>query len=465
MPDLTPVSGSLRSYGYLTENVCSSDRLVPDFDSSKRQSPMVVAIFNLSATIVGGGVLSLPLAFSKCGIVLGSILMIVAAVVTERSLYLLCLCARLTGATSYGEVGKVAFGKYMEYFISLLIFVFLMFVLVGYMVLLQDIWSDLIQIMLRLEAPPHAPTVLFWILLVMGPFLAQRSLYTLRYNCYVGFASVSILCLALCHHAIVTPFPSSIRLWGDDLKDVLFAFPIIILSFLSIFNVLPIQGNLIRPSRARMLGVIDGAVVACFILMLIFGLAGYLYAGDNTDGNILNNANVHSDWIFFLGRLGCGVTIMLAMAMMLLPARAGLLEVIDVFVNGPHVMPVEVSEATPLVQTTSQNHSNHVPAMVGRPTLMDNDNIHYTATLAIAVICFIASIRVPGVAFVWSLCGSSMAFLIAFILPAACYLQIQRVHPEMEEKSPGWTYFSWFLLLSSVVSSIACTIQTITRYS
>jgi len=440
-----------------------SDLLVPDFESSNRKSPIVVAIFNLSSTIVGGGVLSLPLAFSKCGVVLGSILMIVAAVVTERSLYLLCLCARQTGATSYGEVGKAAFGIYMEYFISLLIFVFLMFVLVGYMVLLKDIWSDLIQIMFAMTTPPQASSVLFWILVAMGPFLAQRSLYALRYNCYVGFVSVSVLCLALCHHATVTPLQSTILLWGTDREDVLFAFPMIVLSFLSIFNVLPIQGDLIRPTCRRMLGVIDGAVVACFFLMWIFGVAGYMYAGENTNGNILNNTKINTDWILFLGRLGCGTTIMLALAMMLLPARAGLLEVIDVIINGPHIVPVEVSELMPLVQT-SQRKSPHVPAQVHRPTLMDNNMMHYSTTLTMTVVCYVIAIRVPGVAVVWSLCGSSMAFLIAFILPASCYLQIQRAHATGEKRSRWWIYFSWFLIITSVVASIACTMQTVATY-
>jgi len=437
------------------------DLLVPDFDSSKRKSAIVVATFNLCATIVGGGVLSLPLAFSKCGILLGSILMIVAALVTERSLYLLCLCARITGATSYGEVGQAAFGKYMEHFVSLLIFVFLMFVLVGYMVLLQDIWSDLVEIIFALDRSPDPSTILFWILVLMGPFLAQRSLYALRFNCYVGFASVSMLGLALCHHAIITPIPSSIKLWADTMDDVLFAFPIIILSFLSIFSVLPIQKDLIQPSRGRMLAVIDSAVFGCFLLMLTFGLAGYLYAGDKTNGNILNNANLHSDWIFFLGRLGCGITIMLAMAMILLPARAGLLEVIDVIVNGPHLVPIEGSERMPLVQSSTNGNSN---GTMRRTTLMENDLIHYSTTLTMIMVCYFAAIRVPGVAFVWSLCGSSMAFLIAFILPSACYLQIEHQYPTVVRKSWGWTYFSWFLLLSSVVSSIACTVQTIARY-
>ena len=131
------------------------DILVPPFDSPQRKSPLVVATFNLSATIIGGGVLSLPYAFSKTGLLLGVLLMAVAAVTSERSLYLLCLCSRLTGATSYGEVGEAAFGPWMEYFISGLLGIFLLFVIIAYMVLAGDIWSSLVETAANLEAPPN----------------------------------------------------------------------------------------------------------------------------------------------------------------------------------------------------------------------------------------------------------------------------------------------------------------------
>jgi amino acid permease len=80
--------------------------------------------------------------------------------------------------------------------------------------------------------------------------------------------------------------------------------------------------------------------------------------------------------------------------------------------------------------------------------------IHYASTLLIVVLCYVAAVLAPGVAIVWSLCGSSMAFMIAYILPAACYLKLQ--------SSPSWrTGLSWFLIIFSVVGGIACTSQTI----
>jgi amino acid permease len=147
----------------------------------------------------------------------------------------------------------------------LVLFVFLMFALVGYMVLAKDIWTSIVQIVTGVQ-DIDSSQVLLVLLIFMSPFLVQKTLHALRFNCYVGLSSASILCLALCHHAFTTPLPRPLVLWSNSLDDILFAFPIITLSFLSIFNVLPIQGSLIQPSRGRILLVIDGAIGSSFVI-------------------------------------------------------------------------------------------------------------------------------------------------------------------------------------------------------
>ncbi len=462
--------------------------LVPAFDSNERHSTRLVATFNLVATIVGGGVLSLPYAFEKCGIFLGTILMVFAAVITDRSLYLLCLCARQTGVRTYGEVGKVAFGPWMETAISGLLFVFLLFVLVAYMVLVRDIWTPIVGKIVS-SREPSGNVVLFGFLLFMTPFLVQKTLYELRFNCYVGFASTSILCLALCHRALQklvdwnedTTDDDEILLTTSSLGDVLFAFPIIMLSFLSSFNVLPIQSALIEPTKQRVSSVISGAVTACFVLMYLLGISGYLYAGSSTKGNILLNCDHNSDFFFFLGRVGCGVTIMLALAMITLPCRDSGLEVVQTIMHGPRASLSDnaestcattemtkstfttVHEETPLLASIIEEGHEDEEEESSRPPfdIFDNSWVHYGSTFAIIALCFAGAAAAPSVATVWSLCGSSMAFVIAFMLPAACYLQIQK--RQQDPEGLVWRLFSWFLIIFSIVGSIACTAQTIVR--
>jgi len=460
------------------------DLLVPSFDSDQRKSALLPATFNLVATIVGGGVLSLPLAFQKCGIGLATLLMIMAAVVTDFSLYLLCLCARQTGVGAYGEVGRRSFGKRLEWFISGLLFVFLLFVIVAYMVLIRDIWTPIVTLLFGLDQELRGDIVLLGALFLMGPFLIQRELHALRYNCYVGFVSITTLALALVHIAFVNRgmsdkdnlgFKKSDNnlvedddkiLWGatDSLSDVLFAFPIITLSFLSHFNILPIQSALIRPTTSRIRVVTDGAVGACFVLMYLFGLAGYLSFGAATQGNILLNLSTFDNPLVFCGRVGCGVTILFAMPMMALPCRSSILELLDCWLERNRVaLPIEhqaAREETPLLSI--DRSLDHADSLEDRVHISKNPFIHYGSTFLIVLCCYLGAVAAPGVAIVWSLCGSSMAFLIAFILPAACYLRIQR-KTQRSHRNRSMIAFSWILLFVSLGAAIACTIQTISR--
>jgi amino acid permease len=488
----------------------ADDILVPEFNSPQRKSTVIVAAFNLTATIMGGGVLSIPYAYSKSGIILGSLLMVITAIITERSLYLLCLCSRLTGAATYGEVGEAAFGKNMEYFISFILGIFLMFAITGYMVLAKDIWTALVYIIGRFDVtttlPPSDELVLGVTILLIVPFLVQKSLYALRFNCYISFSSVSILCLALIHQAWTTTSPTTMvwsnnindaLWWSTNFEDVLVAFPIISLSFVGIFNVLPIQNALFKPTRSRILLAVDGSILSCFVVAQLFGLAGYLYAGKQVDGNILNNCDPASDIFLLLGQFCCGITVVLAIPMMLLPCRSSLLEVLDVLIYGPHQTPVEVeeSEHLPLIiadiksiktnnnynstttttTTNGQNQQQQQQQQNGHETrsscpnntrrfkthIIDNTFIHYTSTLFIIVTCYMVAVHVPGVAVVWSILGCSMGFLISFILPSVCYLKIQRRYPDHTLKSKAWVWFSWISLITSSVALVACTTETI----
>ena len=71
--------------------------LTPGFHAQMRKLEPTHAIFNLVSTIMGGGVLSLPYALSKTGIIAGLTLIIMAAAMSDFSVYLLVAAARRTG--------------------------------------------------------------------------------------------------------------------------------------------------------------------------------------------------------------------------------------------------------------------------------------------------------------------------------------------------------------------------------
>ena len=214
-------------------------------------------------------------------------------------------------------------------------------------------------------------------------------------------------------------------------------------------------------------------MLAAFVLSYIFGVAGYLYAYDDTNGNILLNFDP-TDKLILLGRVGCGVTLMAAIPMVAVPCRDALLALPLQYHSWRHTSrerihrdQYKVDEHTVLLPD-KDNKKGSTPAGEEQDSEMEqavptstNDNFLYvTFTFLIVFLAFVGATWAPGVATVWSICGSSMAFLVAFILPSACYIKIRH-----ERKGHGHRIImsAWILLMFSIVGAIACTVQTIWR--
>jgi len=237
--------------------------------------------------------------------------------------------------------------------------------------------------------------------------------------------------------------------------------------------------------------------------MYLFSLGGYFYAYDQTDGNILLNFDP-TDKIIFLGRIGCGVCTMFAMPMSLLPCRDALLS-LPIHFNEwlewrkmsneqrDYNLKAEQIMLTPRLNRRQNGEKAHLiskppllckspllsPAFRRSPTSTSKTSleisygyseghqtkecksfIHICSTLTILFLCYIGAVIAPGVAIVWSLCGSSLAFLVQYIIPAACYIKIRA-----KRKGHFRTniLFAWILLWTSILGAIACTAQTVWR--
>ena len=241
----------------------------PPPDSPTRKTTLFFGAFNLVATVMGGGELSLPLVFAKAGIGLATAMMIFAAIITDFSLYLLCCCARRTGSTTYMDIVRVAFGPLAEICTTILLWMMLSGALVALNVLLKGIFGPLVKNILStytsidVGSPHFASYVLLGIIVIVFPLKLQKNLYALRHICYVGFTSVWMVAILIGVRAyqrnksysegtdtINSQYDSS-EFAGDDThityitkswNDALFAFPIVALSLFCSFNIVEVQG-------------------------------------------------------------------------------------------------------------------------------------------------------------------------------------------------------------------------------
>lgn len=503
----------------------SLELLVPAHDCESRRSSPAIAIFNLIATVCGGGVLTLPIAFSRAGLLPSFLMMVFSAGITHFAMYILCSCARRTGGRSYGDVMRNAFGPLAEIGATVLLFSLLFMVLVAYMVLLKDIWTPVILNMVPALAnflysksdndnesnammDEASNSMLVLLLVLILPLLLQTDLHALRHTCYVGFASAVVLMLGVIHQAVHRNWveePGLFHakvLWVGDYDGILYAYPIIVLSFFSIYNVLTVHSALYNPTRERVKVVLDGTIALCFLLFFTVGIFGYLYAFDETRDNILLNFPLSAKSIL-IGRIGYGFTIMFGMPLVFLPCRAAILSLptqiqewreavgqvgVQAMMKGTknHVPNgVTFDEECPLLLETQKKPSTE-SVSVSTDTSTERDEqssyetfavtttplppvdpsleaqaardkrVHVLSTLAILVTTYTMAVGVPGVGIVWRIAGSSVTLVIGFIIPCSCYLKI-RSKKSVNPRSVGAS----LLLMFSIVSSVVCTVRTL----
>ena len=122
---------------------------------------------------------------------------------------------------------------------------------------------------------------------------------------------------------------------------------------------------------------------------------------------------------------------------------------------------IEEIETQPLNNEHDSSALKPTVLIRDRPIQQDyvfrNSVLHYGSTLLIVTYCFIGATRVAGVATIWSLVGSSLAFFIAFILPFASFIVIEKSVVDRNDRLDGWIYIAKILLAVSVLGTVVCT--------
>ena len=114
---------------------------------------------------------------------------------------------------------------------------------------------------------------------------------------------------------------------------------------------------------------------------------------------------------------------------------------------------IDIEETAPLSGSTTNNDDDDRLVIPDPPFI-----VHFLATLFIALTCFTAASFFPGVSTVWSICGSSLGFMIAYIIPSACYLRLRR-----RKGLNRRILAAWCMLIFSSFGCIICTIQALSR--
>ena len=341
---------------------------------SERQGTISSARFNILSTMVGGGSLSLPLAFHQTGNgVLAPILLCIFAYLVQHSISCLIqagICSNTTrtgtsstpsyqskGTLSYESITKIAYGSKASMASMALISLICYMTIIAYAVLLRDMLLPLSDYLLPSSSSNSEPTwnqnlVMLIVVVMITPLTTLESLTPLKNVGALSMMSLLTLESCIAYRSFQCNFSSEedstrhgswlqyINVWPISIHELLDAVPILVSVYMCHFNVLTVHNELADPTPQKVQQVFSTSVWGACIFYILIGFIGSMYgncvASGAVDGNILLSFE-EDDGLLLGGRMCFSLTIACAFPLLVVPVR-------DIILRAWHDHDVMVAE-------------------------------------------------------------------------------------------------------------------------
>lgn len=178
-----------------------------DVSGTIGQASWLSSVINLVNTIVGAGVLAMPLAMSHMGIVLGTIIIIWAGATAGFGLYLQTKCARYLerGSASFFALSQITYPNAAVIF-DAAIAVKCFGVGVSYLIIIGDLMPGVVRGFSDEDSLlPFLVDRHFWVtffMLIVIPLSFLRRLDSLKYTSFIALISIGYLVILVVYHFI-----------------------------------------------------------------------------------------------------------------------------------------------------------------------------------------------------------------------------------------------------------------------
>lgn len=409
VPLITGFMDSQRTQGAL-------DTIIPMYEAAAREesltSPIDIeemaakqraggnmfdSVANMANSILGAGIIGLPYAMSQAGFLSGLILLVVLCGVTDWTIRLVVLNAKLSGGNSYIEIMHNCFGPSGRAAVSLFQFTFAF----GGMCAFGIIIGDTIPHVIRSAFPTlykipvlsiftnRQVIITLCILCVSYPLSLYRDIHKLSRAS--GLALLSMLVIVTSVFIEGPHVPQELK--GDPSErftivgpGVFQAIGVISFAFVCHHNSLLIYGSLRKPTLDRFAQVTHFSTVISLVACCILAISAFWNFTDKTQGNILNNFPPNNTLIN-VARFCFGL-------------------------NMFTTLPLELFVCREVIEQYFFSHESFSPQR------------HLFFTTTIVVSSMFLSLITCDLGVTLEITGGVSATALAFIFPTACYLKL-----------------------------------------
>ncbi|KAI0356291.1 amino acid transporter [Trametes cingulata] len=364
------------------------------------------SVANMANSILGAGIIGLPYAMRQAGFFTGLLLLVALCGVTDWTIRLIVLNAKLSGQNSYIGIMNHCFGSSGRAAVSFFQFAFAFGGMCAFGIIIGDTIPHVIRSLFpRLYSVPilglltkRQFVIALCTICVSYPLSLYRDIHKLSRASGLALVGMIIIVMSV---LIEGPKVDS-DLKGDPsarftfLGDGVFqAIGVISFAFVCHHNSLLIYGSLRTPTLDRFNKVTHISTLISLVACCTLAISAYVVFTDRTQGNILNNFGPN-DTLINIARFCFGLNMFTTLPLELFVCR----EVIEQY----------------FFDTEAFNMQRHV-----------------FFTTAILCSSMIISMITCDLGVMLEITGGASATALAFIFPAACYLKL---------KSPNHPWYS-----------------------
>ncbi|XP_024970065.1 amino acid transporter AVT6C-like [Cynara cardunculus var. scolymus] len=412
----------------------------PTASPEEKQPSVSGAVFNVSTSIIGAGIMSIPATFKVLGVVPAFILIVLIGWLVDVSVEFMLRFTYAGGSTTYAGLMKESFGRIGSVTVQICVMIQNLGCLIIYLIIIGDVLSG----DQSGEGSVHLGVLQEWfgihwwntrdvailivVVFVMLPLVLFRRVESLSMSSAVAVLLAVVfvgICSAMAISAAIKGQSKSIKLLPQLNNQVAFynlftAIPVIVTAFTFHFNVHAIGVELGKP--AAMASAVHISLVVCALIYFCIGLFGYILFGDSIEADILVNFD-HASGSMVGSVLNDIVRLSYAFHLML------------VF---------------PLLNFSLR--SNIDEFLFPDKSLLAKDSKRFVSlTFVLLAAAYLMAIAIPNIWYFFQFMGSTSAVSLAFIFPGAIALRDVHGISSRKDKIIGAT----MIILAVITSTIA----------
>lgn len=412
---------------------------------------------SLIKTIIGAGLLSMPLAFSTDGLILGWWIILLAGLTSGFGLFLQTYVSKYVppGQATFFSICSITYPSLSVMFdIAIAVQCF------GCAILYLVLIGDLMPTIVRNYANGKS-----WILassIICVPLSFLKNLDSLKYTSILGLVAIAYMSLLVVGHYFVgdiaRDYPEMkgpVTLWPQSLSAIFSTFSIIVFAFTGHQNMFSIINEAQNKSQASLSLLVFVAIIVSAVLFIVVGLAGYLTFGQNVSGNVIQM--FPNGALATIGRSSIVFMVIFSFPLMLHPAR---ISVNNIYFWLLQWLQARSEETTPLLageQAEVQNNDIENDRVAAAPVVPLSNNVFNVITTTLLIVGYTAAVTVKSFALVLALVGATGSTAISFILPGLFgYKLIGSGVSEPKQSEKILKFFSLLLVFWGFAVMILC---------